>query len=405
MTQSLKGITVIETATVFAGPMAGRLLADWGANVIHAEHPVRGDIVRSQRTGRGVGRVIHSDIDYVSENFNRNKRGITLDLSQEEGQEVMHRLLQKADVFIANFRARELKKFKLEYETLKQLNPRLICANVSGYGKRGPDKDLPGYEHTGYFSRSGMLHVLRVPGSHPPQVPLGLGDNIAGLIMALGIMTALFTREKTGAGQQVDVSLFQSGVFALSYDIAGSLVTGQDRQQGERKDVGNALLNSYLTRDGRWLRLGIAQPDPYWPKFCQVIGREDIEHDPRFSSFDVRINNHEALFHILEEVFLTKTLDEWKNIFNGTGLPWSPVQNLPEVASDPQARANGFFETFNHPTYGRIELVRNPINLSDVEAVTRMPAPQFSQHTEEVLQEYGYTWEDIARLKEKRVIA
>jgi len=233
-TTGLQGVKVIEAASVFAGPIAGRLLADWGAEVIHIEHPTRGDISRAQAAGRLGGRVLPSEVNYISENYNRNKRGMTLDLSREGGREIILRLLGDADVFISNLRGRELRKFGLEYETVSGMNPRLVYANVTGHGKRGPQSDLPGYEHTAYFARSGMLHVLQVPGTHPIQVPLGLGDNVTGLALAYGIMAALFMRERTGKGQAVDVSLFHTGVFAISLDIAGALVTGQDRKQIER---------------------------------------------------------------------------------------------------------------------------------------------------------------------------
>ncbi|MFC1966763.1 CaiB/BaiF CoA transferase family protein, partial [Chloroflexota bacterium] len=296
-------------------------------------------------------------------------------------------------------------KFKLEYDILSQLNPRLICANVCGYGRKGPDKNRPAYEHTSYFARSGMHHVLQMPGSPPVQVPPGLGDNVAALTLACGIMMALFMRDRTGVGQEVDVSLFHTGVFAISYDIAGALAARQDRQPIERKDVSNALMNSYQTKDGRWLWLGISQPDPYWSSFCQAIGREDLEHDPRFESFDPRVENHVALFHILEEVFRGKTLEEWKACLNETGLLWSTVQNLPEVITDPQARANNFFVPFDHPAYGPIEVVANPIKLGKAKSTIRMPSPELGQHTEEVLLEHGYTWEDVARFKEQGVIA
>ncbi len=406
MAFSLEGIKVVQTTEFIAGPMATRLLSDWGADVVHVENPVRGRRGGwTQQVQRGGGRHIMSDINYAAQNHHRNKRSIAIDLSQEEGREIIYRLLEKADVFMSNFRPREQKKFGLEYETLSKLNPRLIQANLTGYGQKGPDRDLPGFEQTGYFARSGMLHVLQVPGSHPPQTPMGSGDNVVSLCLALGIMTALFMRGISGVGQEVDVSLFSAGVYALSYDIAGALVTGQDRQQLARRDINNVLINSYQTKDGRWLRLSIAAPELYWSRLCQVIEREDVEHDPRFATFEPRIENHAILFDILEEAFLSKTLDEWKVRLNEAGLPWALIQNLPEVISDPQARANDFFVPLEHPTYGRIEVVANPIKLSKAPANVVKPAPELGQHTEEILLENGYTREDIARFREQGVIA
>ena len=399
----LDGIRVMDVSGMGAGPLGARLLADWGADVIHVEHPVRGDILRSIKRRPSGGR-IESDIDYSMQNFNRNKRGMTLDLSQEGGREIFYKLLEKTDVFLSNFRPRELEKFKLEYKTLSQLNPRLICANLTGYGRKGPEKDAPGFDTTAYFSRAGILHVIQAPGSPPAQVPGYLGDNVVALALACGIMTALFLRERTGIGQEVDVSLFHTGVFTLSFDVAGALVTGQDRQPAKRRDMLNALLNVYQTKDGRWLRFH-AMRDTYWPKFCQAIEREDLEHDPRFESLESRIENNTALFNILEEVFLSKTLAEWKVRLKESGVPWGPVQSLPEVITDPQARANDFFVPLDHPTYGRIEVVTSPVRLSKTPEKITIPAPEFNQHTEEVLLEHGYTWGDIERFKEQGIIA
>ncbi len=408
----LEGIGVIETASGMAGPMAGRLLGDWGAEVIHIEHPTRGDMGRDtgslptiDQANRASGRSIPWDIDYSVENHNCNKRGMTLDLSKKNGQKILHRMLGKADVFLANSRPRELKKFNVEYETLHRLNPRLIWANVTGYGMKGPDRDLPGYDFEAFWARSGILRVLLTPEMIPPTTPIALGDRVAALAFACGIMTALFVRERTGVGQEVDVSLFNAGVFVNANDIGGALVTGQDRQNINREDLANVLLGSYKTKDGRWLRIAVHQPDRYWSRLCKSLGREDLEHDPRFETFDDRIENHTALFKVLEQTFLSRTLDEWRVQLTEAGLPWGPIASLPEVIADPQARANDFFVGYNHPTHGRMEIVANPIHLSKTPAGVRMPAPEFGQHTEEILLEHDYTWENIARFKEQGVIA
>ena len=291
------------------------------------------------------------------------------------------------------------------YETLSQLNPRLIVANITGFGKKGPDRDLPGYETTGYFARTGILHLLRVPGAVPPFPPMAIGDNATGMTLAFGILLALRMRDKTGMGQEVDTSLFHAGLFALAADVAGALVTGQGRDQVERKDLNNPLNTVYETKDGRWLMLGVTQPDLYWSRICQALGREDIEHDPRFELFEPRVKNHAALFPIVEEAFLSRTLEEWKPRLDKAGLVWAPIQDLTEVARDPQARDNDFFVAYDHPTHGRIEVVADPVKLGQVEPRVVSPAPEHGQHTEEVLLEHGYTWDDIARFKDQGLIA
>ncbi len=411
MALGLEGIRILETATVYAAPMAGRLLADWGADVVKVEHPIRGDILRGiQNTSVGTsgtraGKVIETPIDYDAENHNRNKRSMTLDLSKKRGQEVMHKMLATADVLLSNFRDREMKKFNLEWETLTKINPRLVHANLTGYGKDGPDKDLPGYDFLTFWARSGLLHVLMKPGMDPLITPLAVGDRMTGAIMALGIMTALFTRERTGKGQQVDASLLNTGVYGITCDIGGSLVTGKDNQQVDRKDVLNVLATFYQSSDGRWLRLGITQTDLYWSKFCQAIERTDIENDPRFISYESRIKNRADLFRIVETAFNARPFAEWKARLDKAGLPWGPVMSLPEVTNDPQTRANKFFDSYDHPTYGHIEMVAPPVKLSETPVNIRMPAPVFGQHTEEVLLEHGYTWEDIEQLRNAKVIA
>jgi len=405
MTYGLDDIKVIETATIAAGPMAGRLLADWGADVIHVESTTGGDRWRVFQAGQGGGTTgIPSDINYNWQNYDRNKRSMTLDLSRETGLKILYKMLEKADVFLLNFRPREMEKFKLEYETLNQLNSRLIYASLTGYGKKGAERDLPAYQTTAYWCRSGNLHILQEPGTHPVQTPAALGDNIAAMALAYGIMTALYVREKTGVGQEVDVSLYGAGVFALCFDIAGALATGQDRQPAPMEDFGNAVATYYQTKDAKWLRLSITQLDRDWSKFCQAIEREDLPQDPRFESQDAVLKNRVDLYQILKEVFLSKTMDEWKPRLDKAVIAWDPVQSLPEIINDPQARANDFFVTYDHPTYGPLEVVKGPVKMSRTPETLRMPGPEYGQHTDEVLLEYGYTQKDIEQFRQQGII-
>lgn len=437
MAIALEGIKVVDVSQVAAVPVAARHLADFGADVIHVENPATGDFWREYQAGQGSGAAgVPSDINYNWENYNRNKRGMTLDLSQERGQEILYKLVAKADVFLTNLRPIELERFKLEYTTLSRLNPRLIYGSLTGYGKKGPDRDVPAYDATAYWTRAAIPYVLSTVGMPGPGFRPAFGDNVAGMTLAFGIMTALYVRERTGIGQEVDLSLLHTGIYQISFDIAGALVTGRDfkdelmkrrdeqeepmRKRREemvaeaeaavarlsdlyRENAPNPLTLPYETKDERRLVFIVLQPDRYWSRFCQAIEQEDLEHDPRFESIERRRENSAALIAILREAFLTKTLDEWKPRLSA--IPFAPAQTLLEVINDPQARINDFFVSFDHPTYGRIDVIANPVKLSKTPATIRMPAPEFGQHTEEVLLEHGYTWEDIAQFKEQGVIA
>ena len=430
MALALEGIKVVDVSQVVAVPTAARHLADFGAEVIHVENPTRGDAWRTNDPGiRG--------INYNWESINRNKRSLTLDLSQVKGQEVIYKLVEGADVFLTNLRLWERGKFKLEYDTLRQLNPRLIYGSLTGHGKNGPDRNTPAYDTTAAWYRAGIRHMLSVPGMPNVGFRSGFVDNVAALALFAGVMTALYTREITEVGQEVEVSLFNIGIYQLTYDISRTLITrpdidgevpGPQPEQDEemkrrqqimaeaqaavdrlwdlyRQDSPNPLAISYKTKDGRIVHLNVLQTDRYWSKMCQALGRPDLEHDPRFESHEPRIENHLALYQIMNEAFQSRTLEDWKQRLSEAGIPYAPQQNLSEVINDPQARANDYFVPFDHPTYGRIEVMANPVKLSETPASIRMPAPEFSQHTEEVLLELGYTWEDIARFKQQGIIA
>jgi len=408
MTLALEGIKVVEVTTMAAVPMSGRLLSDWGAEVIHVERLGTGDPWRGW-----IGATLPPEFHYhFWENYSRNKRSAAIDLSQEAGREIIYKLVEEADVFLTNMRPYELQKFSLEYDTLSRLNPRLIYGSLTGYGKKGPEKDAPGQDTVAFWARSGILYMLQQGGMSPAGPgyrTLATGDKLTALALTCGIILALFVRERTGLGQEVDVSLFHTAVYAL---LRVALALGPPppgRGPGEKvrlpdREEVSPLTISYETKDGRWLQLSLAPPALYWSRFCQAIEREDLEHDPRFESVEARRENQPALLQILEEVFRSKTLEEWKAPLTEGRMLWDPIQSPAEVVADPQARANDFFVPFDHPTFGRIEVVANPIKLSKTPATIRTVAPEFSQHTEEVLLELGYTWEDIAQFKEQGII-
>lgn len=396
---ALQGIRVVELAQMAAVPMAGRLLGDLGAEVLHLEHPLKGDILRIVLAGQG------GDLggpNYIWENYNRNKKSMKLDVSTKGGQEILYRLVKEADVFLTNMRPFEREKYAFEYSTLSQINPKLIYGSITGTGKRGSEKNEPGYDATGYWSKAGIAHSIMPPGAAPDCRVGGFGDNLGGLSLAFGITSALFARERTGKGQEVDLSLLQTGVFQLSWNIAEVLVTGADRPSVDRKNMPNALMNSYRTQDQRWFMLTLLQPDRYWSALCKAIELEELEHDPRFSNFGARLENHAALTDLLDQVFMTKTLKEWETRM--AGIPSAPVQKLTEVIADPQARADQLFVSLDHPQHGAMEVVGAPFHLSETPPTVRTPAPELGQHTEEALVAAGYTWEEIEQFEREGII-
>ncbi|MBW2624157.1 MAG: CoA transferase, partial [Deltaproteobacteria bacterium] len=426
---------VIDVAQVAAVPMCARHLADFGADVIHIENAQTGDSWRNLQAGHGGGPAgIPSDIPYNWEAFNRNKKSVAVDLSKEGGRKIIYKLVEDADVFVTNLRLSERKKLGVRYEDLKKINGQLIYGSVTGHGMKGPQKDMPAYDTTVYWARSGVNHMLTIPGMSGPNPRPAFGDNVAGIGLAFGIMTALYTRDRIGKGQEVDISLLNTGIYQLTFDMAGALATGQDIQEyvvqafegpAEEKELRdklrteaqeaigrlfdfykerrpNAMAGDYDTKDGKVIRFNALQADRYWTKFCVLLGLEHLEHDPKFATIDSRAENCRELYYIFKEAFLSKTLAEWMPLI--LDLPAAPIQNLVDIISDPQVVANDFFLPYDHPNYGPMKIMASPLNLSETPATIRSPAPEFSQHTEEVLMDYGYSWDEIEKFKEDEVI-
>ena len=255
-----------------------------------------------------------------------------------------------------------------------------------------------------FWARSGFMASIREPDMAPLFPRGGMGDHTASIAMACGITTALYARERTGVGQEVDISLYNTGVWVLSIDMSCALATGEYAPARRRSET-PAMTNVYRTKDNKWIYFVHLQQDPYWPGFCRALGLERIEKDDRFNSMMSRMMNNDELFAMVEQAMAKRTLEEWKPVLDEHELIYAPVQDPTDVAKDEQAWANDFFATVEHPTLGKIKLVANPIKLSKMPSSIKTTAPQSGQHTEEVLLENGYSWDDIARFKEQGLIA
>lgn len=401
---ALSGVRVVELAQWAAVPGAGAMLADWGAEVIHVEHPGHGDGQRGFIGAVSKGFAPASDIPYAWELINRNKKSFTVDVSKPEGREVLYKLLATADVFLSNLRPYELAKFGLEFEKLHAINPRLISANLTGYGPKGPNANLPGFDYGAFWARGGIMQMLPEPGMNPTAARPALGDFTSAIAVACSVLVGLMARERLGIVQEVNVSLFGTAMWVLAQDLMASMVTGLDFRQHPRSDMPNALANFYRTKDDRWIFLTCMQPDAYWPRVCAAIERPELATDPRFATFKAKLENHAEMIALLDEVFATKTKDDWKARLDAQGIPWSPAQTPTEVVTDPQAIANEYVVPFDHPTYGPLRYVASPVKLSETPATIRSQAPELGEHNEELLLEMGYDWEQIGVLKEQGVV-
>ena len=401
MAGPLDGVKVVELTMFQQGPVCGTKLGDLGADVIKVEPPT-GD------PARGFMRIIGTMVglkgrNYYFENHNRNKRSIVLDLKTEGGMEVFLKLIDQADVFVTNLSIEAPIKMGIGPEVLLERNPRLIYAQASGWGRKGPDANGLSFDYTG-IGRSGLMMSCGERGTPPAQVLPGLGDELGGMVCAWAVSTALYAREKTGKGQLVDTSLMGSIMCMLSLVLTAPAILGQEFPRESRAAAGNPIYNHYKAKDDKWFILAHLQPDRYWPNVCRAMGMPELENDPRFNSIEARGENAEELIAIMDKQFLTKTRKEWFEIFKKEGIIYTPIQSPKEVVADPQALANDYVTWFDHPVLGRTKMVGFPWDFSQTPASVRREAPEFGQHTEEILLELGYTWDDTTKLKDKKAI-
>ena len=404
MTKALEGIKVVEIGAAVAVPIVGMLMGSWGADVIHVEPPEHGDMQRvaGQRLSAWTQ---SSEINYLWEHVDRNKKSIGVNLASPEGQQIIQKLCADADVFLNNLRPYEMGKFNLTYEILSAVNPKIIYANLTGYGLRGPEKNAGGFDSVAFWARSGVMEMMHDLDTAPNVSRAAYGDSIASLSLLAGVMTALFTRERTGIGQQMEVSLYNTAAWVLGFDITGCLLTGKDAVRPQRKTMANPIRNHYPTQDNRWIMLGMTNAQTYWPEFCRAIDRPELENDPEYATFTARQKNAAKLIKIIEEIFLTKTYAEWMEILGKHKLVWSPVCTPLEVTHDEQAIANDFFGEMEIAGHGKIKVLNNPMKLSKTPAGIRCRAPELGEHTSGLLAKLGYGPEEVLRMKEAGVIS
>jgi crotonobetainyl-CoA:carnitine CoA-transferase CaiB-like acyl-CoA transferase len=395
----LEGIKVLSMGQVVAIPAASSVLADWGAEVIKLE-PLQGE------QSRGTMRVGNADltrINWIIQVLNRNQKGLAVDLKQPEGQAVVHQLIQKCDVFLSNYEISAIRKLKLDYATLSQINPRLVYAVISGYGPVGPDKDERGYDFSAGWARSGMMYLIGEEGQAPVPPRPGLVDSISGSYVVAGVLAALLKRSQTGHGQEIDVSLYHTAVWTIAIDSQLAL-SGATPQKFNHARTNNPLWNNYRTKDNRWFWLAMLAPDPTWPDFCLALEHPEWKNDPRFDTMEHRAENNQEMVRLIDTILATRTMAEWEERFRAYKVIYGRVQSPAEVVADPQAAAGNFAAEVEIPGAGMRKMVTTPVDFHETPASIRSPAPEIGQHTEEILLDLGYDWQEIATLKEKRVI-
>jgi len=400
MAQALEGIRVLDFTLWQQGPVAATALADMGADVIKIEERLGGD------PGRGLlWRSDETSLATYFECHNRNKRGICLDVRKEEGREVLYRLIKNSDVFVQNFRPGVVERLKIDYPTLSGINPRLIYASGTGWGSKGDEARKPAFDVLAQ-GRGGVLSVTGEPHEPPPLVQVnGAADWVGAITLCYGILVALFHRERTGEGQHVEVSLLGAQAWFGQLGLQRRLFSGKTPRRVSRKRMGNPLWNLYEAQDGKWLVLAALQSQRFWPSCCELMECPELETDEKFCTIPDRSKNAEELTALLDGVFATKPRDEWLRRLEAADVPCAPVQDYDELAQDPQMIANENIIDYDHPSAGPVKLVANPVRLSKTPWQMRMPAPEFGQHTEEVLLDVGgYEWEEVEQLKLKEVI-
>lgn len=380
MAGPMEGIKVVELGVWVAGPAAGGILADWGADVIKIEPP-------SGDPGRMFGRMLGVDELGVNPPFemdNRSKRSIVLDLTAAEDRDIAFELLSDADVFVTNVRPGALQRLGLDFKSVSARNPGMVYGLITGYGETGPDAERPAYDIAAFWARAGLAHLLTRPGDTPPFQRGGMGDHSAGMTLAAAICAALVARARTGTGQLVTTSLYRQGAYTVSFDMNTYLLTGMPIAVGQRETMGNPCMNNYATGDGQRFWIVGLEADRHWPPLCRAVGRPEWVADPRFIDARARAVNGVELIAELDRIFATRSLDEWAQIFEGEpDFFWSPVNSIEDVVADEQFHAAGGIVEVPAGEFS-ISMVATPADFHGTPWAPRSAAPELGQHTDEV---------------------
>ncbi|WP_329348159.1 CoA transferase [Streptomyces sp. NBC_01261] len=404
MRRPMEGVRVLEVAQFTFVPAAGAVLADWGADVIKIEHAERGD------GQRGLVRVLGYDATSRGSSFfpivegpNRGKRSVGLALEKPSARKAFEELVRRSDVFLTNFLPEARTKLRIDVEDIRAINPDIIYVRGSGFGPRGDEATKGGYDSTAFWARGGSAAGVTPAGAdRMTRMPAGAyGDSMGGMTIAGGIAAALYSRATTGEPSVVDVSLLAVGAWATQFTVNMALMNGGPLPENVQPRHGsrtNPLIGAYLTSDGRWIELSMLQPGRYWAEFCKLAGRGELATDERFDSTEKLMANAAEAADIVAELIAARPFEEWVQLLSRGEGQWSAVQNAWEVGQDPSLRANGLIApVVDADGVGR-ELVASPVQFDETPAdITR--APQFAEHTDEVLRSLGLSDEELIALK------
>jgi crotonobetainyl-CoA:carnitine CoA-transferase CaiB-like acyl-CoA transferase len=398
----LEGVRVVEVAEYTFAPAAGAILADWGASVIKIEHAVRGDAQRGVR--RGTAAPMAGSFHPLMENANRGKRSVGLALEVPQARPVIHELLRRADVFVTNLRPRARGRLGLDVDDVRSVNPDVVYVRATAYGPVGPDADLGGYDRSAFWARGGSA-MSATPSDSPRVIdqPAGAyGDNIGAMTIAGGVAAALYARERGSRPPIVDVSLLGAATWTMALGVDNSLLTGEVPEVPPLSAgggvAGNPIVGYFRTSDDRWINLMMLQPGRYWADTCRHLGLGDLATDPRFDTAEKVMARSAEASALISEAIAARPYAYWRERLATLEGPWAPVQNTLDLGMDPQVRANGYIRPVVDREGNARELVVNPVQFAGTPPdVVR--APQFAEHTDDVLAELGYSDDEIIQLK------
>ncbi|MCD6309653.1 MAG: CoA transferase [Candidatus Eremiobacteraeota bacterium] len=391
----LEGIVVVDLTHALAGPYCTMLLGDLGAEVIKVERPGKGDDTR----GWGPPFINGESAYYLS--CNRSKKSLTLDLKSAEGKDILKKLILRSDILVENFSPGSMKRLGFDYEKVHEINPRLIYASISGFGQTGPDSNRPGYD----LIAQGMGGIMSITGEKdggPTRVGVAIADIGAGMFALIGILGALYQRDRTGRGQWIDTSLFEGQMSWMTYQAGAYIASGKNPPKLGSAHPTIVPYQTFKAKD-HYFNLA-AGNDRLWALTCKVMEKEDLIDNPMFKTNSDRVTNREALVKIMNDVFRERPADYWLKKLKSAGVPSGPVYTLEQLFSAPQAKARNMILELEHPTIGKWKMPGNPVKFSEAKIRTDIPPPLLGQHNEEILSSLGYTPGEIEALVEKGVI-